>query len=60
MFDRLQHLIKHIGDWDTSSVTDMSVMFSCYSFNQPIGDWDTSNVTDMRLYVPEYSILIKT
>ena len=37
-----------IGDWDVSSVTEMSSMFrSASSFNQPIGDWDTSNVTDM-------------
>jgi surface protein len=37
-----------IGDWDTSSVTDMEGMFrGAAAFNQPIGDWDTSSVTDM-------------
>jgi surface protein len=42
-----------IGDWDTSSVTDMSEMFSyTTSFNQPIGDWDTSSVTNMeRMFI---------
>ncbi|KAL7523234.1 hypothetical protein ACHAXR_000089 [Thalassiosira sp. AJA248-18] len=37
-----------IGAWDTSSVTDMSYMFSFSYFNQPIGGWDTSSVTDME------------
>ena len=37
-----------IGDWNTSSVTDMSHMFqNASSFNQPIGAWNTSAVTDM-------------
>ncbi|XRB12827.1 DUF285 domain-containing protein [Pseudoscourfieldia marina] len=37
-----------ISRWDTSSVTDMSAMFSgASSFNQPIGAWDTSSVTSM-------------
>ena len=36
-----------IGDWDTSQVTDMSIMFGdATAFNQPIGDWDTSKVTN--------------
>ena len=38
-----------IGEWNTSSVLNMSQMFSNNSnFNQPIGDWDTSKVTNMR------------
>ena len=38
----------HIGNWDTSKVTDMSKMLSyTKEFNQDIGEWDTSNVTDM-------------
>ena len=37
-----------IGDWNTSSVTDMSFMFQdAAAFNQNIGDWNTSSVTDM-------------
>ena len=39
----------HISNWDVSSVTDMSRMFSfAQAFNQPIGNWDVSNVTDMQ------------
>ena len=39
---------QDIGDWDTSSVTDMRIMFSdAAAFNQDIGGWDTSSVTSM-------------
>ena len=39
---------QDIGNWDTSSVTDMNKMFLGASiFNQDIGNWDTSSVTDM-------------
>jgi surface protein len=31
----------------TSLTTDMSLLFSTITFNQPIGNWDVSNVTDM-------------
>jgi surface protein len=38
-----------IGDWDTSSVTDMGrCSHGATAFNQPIGDWDTSSVTNMK------------
>ena len=38
-----------INEWDTSSITDMSYLFSNYGkFNDPIGDWDVSNVTNMK------------
>ena len=40
-----------IGNWDTSSVTEMDGMFSDSTFNQPIGDWDTSSVTEYEVYV---------
>ena len=35
-----------IGDWDVSSVTDMSSMFYlATAFDQAIGDWGVSSVT---------------
>ena len=38
----------HIGNWDTSNVTDMSFMFYWKTdFNENIGNWDTSKVTNM-------------
>ena len=37
-----------ISGWDTSSVTDMSLMFQdASSFNGDLSGWDTSSVTDM-------------
>ncbi|WP_115816834.1 BspA family leucine-rich repeat surface protein, partial [Winogradskyella eximia] len=46
---------KDLGDgtgnwnWDTSTITDMSLMFSgANTFNKDIGGWDTSNVMDMH------------
>jgi len=40
---------QNIGNWDTSSVTDMGWMFfSASSFNQNIGSWITSSVMDMN------------
>ena len=38
----------HISNWDTSSVTSMSSMFSSKgNFNGNISNWDTSKVTSM-------------
>ena len=38
----------HISDWDTSNVTDMSLIFMKLStFNDDISNWNVSNVTDM-------------
>jgi uncharacterized protein (TIGR02145 family) len=45
--DKKNEFNQPIGDWDVSSVTDMSSMFEFSLFNQPIGDWDVSSVTDM-------------
>ncbi len=40
---------SNIGFWDTSNVTDMSIMFyEATAFNQDIGSWDTSSVTTMN------------
>jgi hypothetical protein len=38
---------QNIQNWDVSSVTDMSRMFSFSEFNQSIENWDVSSVTDM-------------
>ena len=50
----------HIGNWNTSNVTDMSKLFCCCArkFNEDIGCWDTSNVTDMSFmfqYAPIFN-----
>ena len=38
-----------IGNWDVSSVTDMSSMFyNASSFDQPLGNWNVSNVILME------------
>jgi len=38
-----------IGDWDTSSVTNMSSVFhQNTAFDQPISNWDITNVTSMQ------------
>ena len=48
LFNGKSNFNEPIGDWDTSSVTDMSFMFwEASSFNQAIGTWDTSLVTNM-------------
>ena len=39
---------RHISNWDTSNVTDMSGLFQDQkAFDDDISGWDTSNVTDM-------------
>ena len=35
-----------LSSWDTSNVTDMSLMFYCSDFNHPL-NFDTSNVENM-------------
>ena len=45
----LNEYLKYFGNWDTSSVTNMSGMFwEASAFNQDIGRWNTSNVTNME------------
>ena len=47
LFYNNQQFNQPIGNWDVSSVGDMTGMFSDSQFNQPIGDWDVSSVTNM-------------
>ena len=42
---------KAIGNWNTSSVTNMEAMFSFgLPFNQDIGPWNTSNATNIDMF----------
>ncbi len=50
MFRACSSLIgpTNIGTWNTSTITDMSMLFGeASSFNGPIGLWNTQSVTDM-------------
>ena len=44
-----EKLYGNISDWDVSSVTDMSELFTwMITFNDDISRWDVSNVTNMH------------
>ena len=50
MYDGVTDFDATYGDitgWNTSCITDMTLMFAYSDFNQDISNWDTSSVTNM-------------
>ena len=49
MFYKAHAFDQPIGEWDVSSVKEMSFMFcKAKKFNQPLGSWNVSSVKNMR------------
>jgi surface protein len=46
-FSGTKGIVRGIGRWNTSKVTDMSSMFVAFSVTDDISSWDTARVTDM-------------
>ena len=49
MFYRASSFDQPLGNWNVSTITDMSAIFAlASSFNQPIVSWNLSNVIDIE------------
>ena len=49
LFNGAESFNQYIGDWNTSNVSFMGLMFyNAYFFNQNISNWNTSKVDNMQ------------